>query len=293
LILFVENHNDDAPTGIYFEKILQHPLYRQYPRRCFVHSGLDNVIPRLPGVFPSIERRWFIQSQTRSGSYLNAKNPYLAYEPTNKSVGTRWLACFVGCVGNIRTRKRLMEIEDERFVIKDMTREFVMAAKMGDEMSLNSMKRQYVDVLRESLFALCPRGRGASSIRLFEAMEIGRAPVILSDQWVPPAGPDWKTFTIRVRESSVSLLGQILRDHEHEAHEQGRTARHAWREFFAEDVLFHHVTEACLDIVNTRRRCMPLSKGLIYIQFLRPHHLRRLARRVKCDIRSGLTRDWR
>ncbi len=36
-----------------------------------------------------------------------------------------------------------------------------------------------------------PRGIGASSVRIFEAMRAGRAPVIISDDWIVPPVGDW------------------------------------------------------------------------------------------------------
>ena len=49
---------------------------------------------------------------------------------------------------------------------------------------------------------ICPRGWGSSSIRLFEVMEMGRVPVIISDAWVNEA-PKWADFSVRVSEADV------------------------------------------------------------------------------------------
>ena len=53
-----------------------------------------------------------------------------------------------------------------------------------------AMQARYWEIMARSKFVLCPRGAGASSIRLFEAMQAGVAPVISSDDWIPAAGPD-------------------------------------------------------------------------------------------------------
>jgi hypothetical protein len=42
----------------------------------------------------------------------------------------------------------------------------------------------------ESILDRCPAGIGPATYRLFEAMELGRVPVILSDEWVPRKGLD-------------------------------------------------------------------------------------------------------
>ena len=39
-----------------------------------------------------------------------------------------------------------------------------------------------------------------SSIRIFEMMEAGIAPVIMSNNWLPPVGPSWEEFALFVPE---------------------------------------------------------------------------------------------
>lgn len=86
-----------------------------------------------------------------------------------------------------------------------------------------------------SKFALCPRGAGPASIRLFEMMEAGIAPVIISDEWCRPLGPAWEQFALFVAEKDVGDLYQIVKVHEDEYRERGRMARKAFEDFFAPD----------------------------------------------------------
>jgi hypothetical protein len=83
-----------------------------------------------------------------------------------------------------------------------------------------------------SKFALCPRGAGVSSIRLFEAMSIGVAPIIVADGWVPPVGPRWDRFALFVPERDVRHLAAIVRTHETEWEERGRLAYAAYNDYF-------------------------------------------------------------
>lgn len=50
----------------------------------------------------------------------------------------------------------------------------------------------------ESIFALCPRGYGASSFRTYEALQLGAVPVIIYDH-------DWRPFTQRVNWDDFSV----------------------------------------------------------------------------------------
>jgi hypothetical protein len=53
-----------------------------------------------------------------------------------------------------------------------------------DEVKSNVRKlheQEYIEVMQETVFCLCPSGSGPNSIRLWEAIEFGCVPVILSD----------------------------------------------------------------------------------------------------------------
>lgn len=101
-----------------------------------------------------------------------------------------------------------------------------------------AFKRDYQQSLLRGRFVLCPRGRGPASMRLFEVMRAGRAPVIIADDWLPPAGVDWERFSVFVAERDVSHLPDILRSRADEAEAMGRLARTAWEQRFSERTVF-------------------------------------------------------
>jgi hypothetical protein len=45
---------------------------------------------------------------------------------------------------------------------------------------------EYVNILKRSIFSLCPSGSGPNSIRLWESIGFGSIPVIISDTYLPP-----------------------------------------------------------------------------------------------------------
>jgi len=57
----------------------------------------------------------------------------------------------------------------------------MMKAK-AREKELQSYKQNYARLIANSKFVLCPQGVGPSSLRLFETLLMGRAPVIISDE---------------------------------------------------------------------------------------------------------------
>ena len=71
-------------------------------------------------------------------------------------------------------------------------------------------KREYVQDILLSKFVLCPRGWSPATYRLFEVMELGRCPVIISDDWVPIDGVPWQDCCLVIRQKDVASCANIL-----------------------------------------------------------------------------------
>ena len=290
LIIFAEGRDNES-VGPYFEQVRASPLHRRYPAKCFLYSGVDRVIPFLPGIYPSIERRWSWPGWTRGGCFLIAKNPFLegaAATPRPKS----HLASFWGAAGNIPVRHRLLALDGRSgFVVRDTGEPFVTAHRRDDRQTVAQLKRAHIEISAASKFILCPRGEGASSIRLFEAMELGVAPVIVADEWVEPVGPRWAELSVRVRERDIRALPEILAAREADHERLGRLARLAWEQYYAPAALFHTTVEDCLAIQRTRRVPFTGLRLAARMQLARPYPLRRrlsqlpLARRLRALVR--------
>jgi hypothetical protein len=107
-------------------------------------------------------------------------------------------------------------------------------------------------------------------------MRMGRVPVILSDGWIPPSGPHWENFSIRVKERDFARIPRLLEQREADSVTMGNLARNAWEEWFSDEVAFHRIVESCLDIARERRIPERLARWPVYLQYLRPFHLRRM-----------------
>jgi glycosyltransferase involved in cell wall biosynthesis len=72
---------------------------------------------------------------------------------------------------------------------------------------------EFKNILRESIFALCPSGSGPNSIRLWESIAYGVIPVILADTYLPPGNPQlWSEAAVSCKEDadSIEALPAIL-----------------------------------------------------------------------------------
>jgi len=203
----------------------------------------------MPGLYCSMPRRSFDESRQRAFCYAYSVNPHIAEYAADGEPDL--LFSFLGAPTH-DVRHRLYELADPDGVAED-TSHFSLWRELAPD-DEERHRRRYASILARSKFVVCPRGVGTSTYRLFEAMEAGRAPVLLADQWVAPEGPDWSSFLLRIPEKRVVDLPEILRGHEPEAVERGAKARSAWDEWFAPDVRFHTAVEACLSILAGRRR---------------------------------------
>lgn len=271
LILFVEFYGG----GWYFERVRRHPLVRRYREKCFLFCANPFVIPFLPGVYAGVEKAW-ASARARPGFYLGrTQNEFTTYTPPDHDLP--YLFSFMGSIRNAPVREKLATLKHPRSFFQNTADDFdrILNRKM-DRQERMDYDRRYAELTKASKFILCPRGLSASSIRLFETMRMGRAPVILSDAWLPPIGPRWEAFAIRVDEKDFARIPRLLEEREPAAVEMGERARAEWENWFSEEVLFHRLVDLCLDIKETRKIPEKFARWTAYLHFLQPFHFRRI-----------------
>jgi len=246
IVIFVER--EDA-AGSQQESVLAHPLYHAFKEKTFVVNPRFKGAPRVPGVYASIPYKWYDRSQFRSGHYLEVIEDDALCDQGDVPKNAH-LYSFRGKIGTAPVRKQLVDLDGPQGVIAS-TDSLNFTPKMQMEASpseLHEYRSDYASLVRKSKFVLCPRGVGPASLRLFETMLMGRAPVIIADQWVSPRGPAWDRFSIRIAESDVRQLPNVLEQYEEDAAAMGRRARHAWENWFSPMAGFHRTVQWCLQI---------------------------------------------
>ncbi|HCR37080.1 MAG TPA: hypothetical protein DIU37_02915 [Opitutae bacterium] len=261
----------------YCERILRHPLVQQLREKCFLFNAGDRPIAFLPGVYASIEKRWYFPSRVRTGFYLSdSTNPYLDF--SSHAGNQHYLYSFMGSIDNHPVRRAIANLDASGSYCEDTSGTVEQTFRSGDKAALDSFYKRYAEVLEASDFVLCPRGVGVGSVRLFEAMRAARVPVIISDDWVEPEGPEWSTFSVRIRESAVQTIPDCLKSLRPEVGSMGKKARAAWEKYFSPQASFHTTVEACLSILRSRKIPERWSYPLMYLQLFRPHHWRHYLR---------------
>ncbi len=203
------------------------PLYRAFAAKCLCVTESDIPTFRLPGLYAANEASILTAGRTETIPYIlsDRDRPNLAVGAlVGQSVAKRYLYSFMGSA-NSWPRKTLVRLVRSR---PDTLIETTHAYRhWTDEADAAEQKRahqaRYAEVMAATKFALCPRGCGLSSYRLFESMMLGVAPVIISDRWRPMAGIDW-SFALFLRERQIPSIDTILRSHADEWRERGRSA---------------------------------------------------------------------
>ena len=87
----------------------------------------------------------------------------------------------MGSIRNSPVRRDLAQLSHPRAFFKNTSDEFELLLQLRlSQRDRLDYYRRYAELTKASKFVLCPRGVGASTIRLFETMRMGRVPVILS-----------------------------------------------------------------------------------------------------------------
>jgi len=258
LILFVEDaHFDDY----LYQQLRRHPLVKQYPSKVFMYNELDKPWCVLPGLYSSMPRRYFQKCRQVAFGFVRTPNDYVKNIYCNNSDrDRRWLFSFVGARSH-RCRKHIIALNDLTPSVQD-TSEFNVWDCTADTKASQGIN--YASVMSDSDYVLCPRGIGTSSFRLFEAMEAGRAPVIISNQWVEPACVDWD-FAVRIPEHDITSIPEYLRSIADEAYDRGLAARAAWEESFAPERRFDAMIESLGSLVESRKS----ASTAVYFQNVR------------------------
>lgn len=300
---FQIHHLDDDPhqadlivfgemgeCGQFGERVRNHPYYRRFPEKCFVFDSGDWMYYTVPGIYASLPEEQYRPDHTRTGFYLYlVTNSFITPRPFTGN--ETYLASFVGSTNTHPVRHKLFEFNRPDIFVRDTSGVSQRMQYRGEPREREQFWSNYADSLADSRFCLCPRGAGVGSIRLFESMKMGRAPVIISDGWHPNDGVDWDSFAIRVPEREVHRIPEILEKHVDCAGAMGARAREEWETWFSERVCFHRIVELCLDIARCRGESTRLRR-LYHLRHIPLHPRRYLSSKKHLYLQNGKRIYW-
>ena len=114
-------------------------------------------------------------------------------------------------------------------------------------------KSNYISLMLDAKFSLCPAGWAPSSFRIYESMALGRCPVIIADDFTPPKGPNWHDFALFYPQNKLKDLHPFLKEHEPIAKEMGSKAKEAFENYFSAEMLPYYYADALIKLINNSR----------------------------------------
>jgi len=239
----------------WFAELRRNKQISLHPGKCIaVHDG-DVAYPLLHGIYTSVSRKSNRFGRFRGGAYnlfpRSTRNPAVENSPGRAYDASKLKDLSFWGQNSSSVRRRLLAMKwPTNIEVVDTTGRYTAFADLYDAKAV--FQQKYFTALTGAKFALCPRGKSPSSMRLFESMQVGVAPVIVSDDLLLPGGPSWNEFSISVPESRIVDLPRIIAEHSASYREMGLKARVAFEQYFRDDVYFNYLVACALDI-HTRQ----------------------------------------
>lgn len=238
-------------------------LINKYLDKCYAIDEDDTPYLIIPGLYTSSPKSLLTKYRFRGCPYFDFNehihNAFL--NSLSNGIPKKYLVSFLGG-STCWLRKRLFNLKFKR---DDILLECTSGKYRhwdSEQPNREEIQKAYIETIQRSKFVLCPRGAGLGSIRLFEVMELGVSPIIISDKWIPPSGLDWHKFAIFVKESDLKRIPEIAERYDSEYELRGRLARQAWEEYFSQEVIFNRCIEAIEDLRQSK--ILLLDKLIFY-----------------------------
>lgn len=243
-ILFVDSHQHPGDPFLNYVLRQRHD-WISGATPCFVLDERDAPTYSLPGLYVGASRRMASYLPVRGAPY-----PLLDAEPVGTGAPDL-LFSFMGAITH-PSRERILRLRHPRGLLVDTT-----GVKAGPWIAAGeadaSARKAFQHSLERSKFVLCPRGHGRASYRIYEALASGRVPVIISDSWLAPVGPDWENISVRVRERDCLHIPAILERLEPGWSEMSQMARAAYLDHFHRSRVWNHYVSSLSTLVGARR----------------------------------------
>ena len=228
----------------YVKELLEDRIFKKYFNKIYV-VNYDSTVGEgfLPGCYVSLRQSsTYDPNRFIASAYPKTYNEFLAHPDSITSVERNYLYWFRGTLHSYPTRVKLFNelSQSKHGLLVDVTKAF--------HTHTENEKQSYVNEMLKSKFVLCPRGTSPNSYRLFEAMSVGRCPVIISDDWVETDGPDWQQCSIRVPEKNIKNIEAILLERESEAFDLGDNARKEWGRYFSIEAKYKNYADQIIQL---------------------------------------------
>ncbi|MBV9653032.1 MAG: exostosin family protein [Acetobacteraceae bacterium] len=249
-IIMIGGIGNEMRQRDYLLQTLNNRLIDAFARKCFTFSYRDTPVVFNRGVYESATTSRWAPGRCSAGTYALSGhfNGKIGAMPV---AGKYLLFSFIGRISHKCRAQILTQQYNRRDIVLEDTSQFHYWT--APDHVRDDRESHFASVLSRSKFCLCPRGVGTGSIRLFEAMRAGVAPVVIADRWVRPMGIAWDEFSIFVGENDLRSLERRIVERERDFAAMGNAARRAWDAHFSEPEHFNYLVDVCVTMMREQR----------------------------------------
>jgi hypothetical protein len=227
----------------YIQRLRADPIVSRFAHKVFTINNDDAASGLLRGVYSCLPANRIDHELHALVPFLRAANDVVLQRAGQPRPPADRLAAWFGNPKSSKVRRRLYDRYKTSNSLKLMTTSSWMQYGTDE-------RTMYAEMLHAGKFALCPSGWAPATLRLYESMAMGVAPVLVADSIELPKGPDWDEFAIRVREADLGRLEKILAPHAPRYLEMGARAHAAWAKYFSPDQLVPYYAQALLRCIR-------------------------------------------
>jgi hypothetical protein len=228
----------------YIKNLKNDAVFKKYANKIFTINSDDCATGLLKGLYTCLPKRRFNPDYHRVVPYFNLPNELISGKEQKKT--PNFLATWRGNPKSNKIRNKIINLYCNE--------------KAFDIQSTNSWynhsieeKQIYKNSLINAKFSLCPAGWAPVTFRIYESMALGKCPVIIADQFMPPEGPDWQAYSIFVPENKINKLKQTLQEQESSYYELGEKAYQNWERFFSPANVCNYYTTRLIELIQSSR----------------------------------------
>lgn len=228
----------------YIDRLVADPVVGRFAYKVFTVNTDDAAAGLLRGLYTCLRRSRFDPTMHAAVPFVAQPNAEIAGMAGTPRPPARLLATWRGNPkSNRKLRQGLIDLYGDSPVFQVESTDSWL--DHGPE-----EQRHYVELLRSGKFSLCPGGWAPASMRIFESMALGVAPVLIADEFVEPKGPDWASVALRVPEAELSSLQAWLEARADDYLAIGERAAQAWQAHFRYDRLMGYYADALLTLIQ-------------------------------------------
>lgn len=104
----------------------------------------------------------------------------------------------------------------------------------------------FIDVALRSKYFLCPRGYGLNSFRLYECLQLGCVPVVITDKFYLPWMDElnWSDFAVLIPECDIGMAYNRLASIPQNMYERLKeTGKRVYKDYFSMDGVYNNIVK--------------------------------------------------